>query len=90
VVSSDQRDLEKETKTVNGFPFFEGRTVEQVKSTDTLDFNASGALTAVGPTKSSARYVSKDSTGQCYSRALESASRVLTSVKDGEDCSKHW
>jgi len=88
VVSSVQQDVEKETKTINGFPYFEGSVAEEVKSSDTLDFDATGALTAVGPTKSSASYVGKDSLGQCYSRTLESSDRVLTSVKDGVGCSK--
>ena len=89
VVTSDQQDVETVAKSLNGFPFFEGSEAEHVHSTDTLDFDASGNLTTVGPTKSSASYASKDSLGQCYSRTLTSETRVLTSVKDGAGCPAH-
>jgi hypothetical protein len=88
VVSSKQEDVETEKKTLNGFPLLEKSVTEQVKSADTLSFDATGALTTVGPTKSSASYVSTDSLGDCYSRSLESVNRVLTSVKDGTGCKR--
>jgi hypothetical protein len=76
-----------QTTAVNGFPVASSETVEQVKSCDTLVYNSSlTAVNAVGPTASSASYVTKDSTGYCWSRSLTSQSRVLTSVVDGKGC----
>jgi hypothetical protein len=87
VVSSDQQHAVSESTTINGFPIASSSTVEQVNSSDTLVYNPSlSAVNAVGPTASSASYVSKDSTGACYSRSLTSQNRVLTSVQDNKNC----
>jgi hypothetical protein len=87
VVSSNQQHEVSQSTSVNGFPVASSDTVEQVKSSDTLVYNSSlSAVNAVGPTASSASYVTKDSTGYCWSRSLASQDRVLTSVQDNKAC----
>jgi hypothetical protein len=76
-----------QSTSINGFLIANSDTVEQVKSSDTLVYNSSlTAVNAVGPTASSASYVTKDSTGTCWSRSLASQDRVLTSVQDNKAC----
>jgi hypothetical protein len=88
VVTSDQQHAVSDSKTVNGFPIGSSETVEQVKTSDTLVYNSTlSAVNAVGPTASSASYVSKDSAGNCFSRSLTSKDRVLTDVEDNKACS---
>ncbi len=88
VVTSNQKFEEQEARSLNGFPLYKAETKEAVKSSDTLTFSAAGALTAVGPTASSAEYVEKNTLGVCYSRSLESANRVLTKVTTGSACGR--
>ena len=71
---------------MNGFPLYSSGSAEQVHSSDTLNFDATGALSSIGPTASTASYQSQDSFGECYSRQLASKDRVLTEVKDGVGC----
>ena len=87
VVSVNQQHEVSQSTSVNGFPVASSDTVEQVKTSDTLVYNASlTAVNAVGPTASSASYVTKDSAGKCWSRSLTSQNRVLTSVQDNKAC----
>ncbi len=86
VVTSNQSYAKNEKKSINGSTLFTNRVAEQVRSTDTLNFSAAGAITSVGPTSSSATYKSEDNRGNCYSRKLISRTRVLTSVIDGIGC----
>jgi len=86
IVNSTQKDIETLNTSLNGLLIYGNTEAEQVKSQDTLSFNAAGALIAVGPTSSSASYTSHDTQGHCYSRKLESADRVLTSIKDQSEC----
>jgi hypothetical protein len=87
VVTSNQQHEVSQSTSVNGFLMSNSDTVEQVESNDTLVYNSSlSAVNAVGPTASSASYVTKDSTGYCWSRSLTSQDRVLTSVQDNKAC----
>ena len=81
-----QKDLISESKSLNGFKFYESNLNNEVNTTDTLPFNSSGAF--LGPTgsKTTQTYSTNDSLGHCYSRALTAAAQVLTSVEDGKDC----
>ncbi len=85
-VTANQQDIENESQSLNGLPIFASSTDEQVKSTDKQSVSASGVY-SVGPTNSSAAYVTNNSLGQCYSRNIASVSGVLTSVTDGTGCS---
>jgi Peptide N-acetyl-beta-D-glucosaminyl asparaginase amidase A len=87
VVTSNQQHEVSQSISINGFLIANSDTVEQVKSSDTLVYNSSlSAVNAVGPTASSASYVTKDSSGNCWSRSLASQDRVLTSVQDNKAC----
>jgi hypothetical protein len=82
----NQKDLISESKSLNGFKFYESNLSNQLSSTDTLPFNSSGAL--LGPTgsKTTQTYSANDSLGHCFSRTLTASAQVLTSVEDGNDC----
>jgi hypothetical protein len=92
IVSANQQHEVSESTAINGFQLASSDTVEQVKTSDTLVYNSTlTAVNAVGPTASSASYISKDSTGNCWSRSLTSQNRVLTSVEDDKSCpAKRW
>jgi hypothetical protein len=90
VVTSDQKDIESETKSINGLPIFGSSLNEQVHSTDTLNFNAGGALVSATPSSASATYKATDTTGKCFSRTVTSVARAVTAVDDGAGClAKH-
>jgi hypothetical protein len=59
-----------------------------VAATDTLLFDASGAVTGHEKQATSESYFSLDSAGACYSREIAAAAGLLTSVKDGIGCPK--
>ncbi len=85
-VTSDQKNLLTETQALNGFRLYEKKVREEVNSTDTLQFDAGGALTAPGVGSATASYRSRDSVGNCYSRSLTAANQKLTAVSDGMGC----
>ena len=86
IVSSDQTYAVKNSTAINGYETASGHATEQVTSSDTLKYNSAlTAITAVGPTASTASYVSKDSLGNCYQLNLTSANRILTAA-EGKTC----
>jgi hypothetical protein len=64
-------------------PFFAGFVENQVNSTDTLNFNSSGALTGNTAAKSSQSYNSFNTRGQRYSCSLASENNALISFSEG-------
>jgi len=58
----------------------------EVKSADTLDFDASGNFTGNASQSSSARYFETSAQRHCYDRRLSAAAGILTSIKNGVDC----
>jgi len=90
IVTSDQQDIVSKAKAINGWEYFNTGYTEEVKSNDTLQFDASFNLTAAGVGSSSASYVGKDSLGNCYSRSLVADQHKLTSVTDGKECKNHF
>ncbi len=86
VVSSHQQYVSDDSTSVNGLQLTFADATEQVTSSDTLNYNAAlTAVTSVGPTASTASYVSKDSRGNCYQLTLTSANRILTGA-NGKTC----
>ncbi|HTU48794.1 MAG TPA: peptide-N4-asparagine amidase [Bryobacteraceae bacterium] len=83
-----QSDIAGTDETLNGFPIYSGNLLNEVNSTDTLNFDASGNFTGTSSRDSSQRYVAVDSLGYCYDRAITSASGLLTSVKN-DGCPGH-
>ena len=85
----EQKDLENEVNRVAGLEVLGVRTSNHVSSQDTLSFSAAGVRT--GHTgNSSQTYVTRDSRGSCYSRALTSVDSVLTTYEDGAACHRDW
>ena len=86
---ADQKYLENEVNRVAGLEVLSVRTSNHVSSQDTLSFSAAGVRT--GHTGNSSQiYVTRDSRGSCYSRALTSVDSVLTAYKDGMACHPDW
>ncbi|AFL89945.1 Peptide N-acetyl-beta-D-glucosaminyl asparaginase amidase A [Terriglobus roseus DSM 18391] len=86
VVTSDQKDVETETKSINGLPIFGSSRNEVVHTTDTLNYSAAGALVSATPTSASATYKAEDTLGKCFSRQVTSTARAVTNVTDGAGC----
>ena len=86
--TSDQQDLLKLTQSWNGFPVYSSKLANEVKSGDTLAFDAAGSVTGHSGQASSQDYSAHDSAGHCYSRAITAAAGVLTSATDGTACRK--
>ncbi len=86
IVTSDQKDDEIEAKSINGFALSGSTISEEVHSMDQFNFNAAGAAVSATPTNASASYKSQDTLGNCFSRQVTSAGRVVTAVTDGTGC----
>jgi peptide N-acetyl-beta-D-glucosaminyl asparaginase amidase A len=84
----DQQLVDQQAQVGHGFPFL-GLVSNEVKTNDTLLFNASGNFTGFQDRKSSQTYFSKSTNSDCYSRSIASANGVLTSVTDGQGCIGH-
>jgi Peptide N-acetyl-beta-D-glucosaminyl asparaginase amidase A len=81
-----QKDLVRESKSLNGFKFYDSNLSNEVNATDTLDISSSGALTGHTGSKTTQTYSADDSSGHCYSRTITAEAQVLTSVENGKDC----
>ncbi|HEX3761762.1 MAG TPA: peptide-N4-asparagine amidase [Kofleriaceae bacterium] len=62
--------------------------VNHVAPTDTLNFDATGAVTSSTGQVSSQQLFSADARGHCFSRDLTAAAGLLTSVVDGKECGR--
>jgi hypothetical protein len=84
--TSDQQDLVREVRNTGWGPATVTHESNEVRSADTLNWDASGAF--LGPTGSNSTqtYRLQTSHGRCYERTLTSSARVLTSVQDGPGC----
>ncbi|HEY0784779.1 MAG TPA: peptide-N4-asparagine amidase [Acidobacteriaceae bacterium] len=81
----NQQDYSYEKQLLDGFTYYTRYGDENVNSSDTLNYAASGALS--GHTGSSTAYDQQnDSLGSCYSRQLTAADTKLTAVLDGAAC----
>jgi peptide N-acetyl-beta-D-glucosaminyl asparaginase amidase A len=74
-----------ELTTFDLLPVGFGVTTNAVTTSDTLNFNAAGALTSTSGRASSQSYFAVDPTG-CYSRAIDSAAGIVTAIRDNSDC----
>lgn len=82
----DQRNEFTEMLGRAGFAGSTRTRSEQVHSTDVLSYDANFNILANSASKSSASYLSTGGDDDCYSRKLTSASQVLLTVVDGDDC----
>ncbi len=86
--TSEQQDWLDLDQLLNRFTVYTATVRSEVKSADTLQFNASGSLTGHTGQAASAEYTEKSSMGSCFSRDITAASGVLTSVTDGTECKR--
>ena len=70
-------------------PVFFSLLSNSVSPTDTLLFNASGAIIGSQNQTNSQQFFSADSTGACFSRTITAAVGVLTGITDDARCEKH-
>jgi hypothetical protein len=83
------QQLENQQAQLGGGPPFLGITTNEVKTNDTLLFDASGNFTGFQNRNGSQTYFSQSTASGCYSRSIASANGVLTSVTDGQGCIGH-
>ncbi len=81
MVRGDGRDRD------DGLIFF-STVSNSVSPSDTQVFNASGVVTAIQNQANTQTYLSRDSTGACFSRTIAAAGGVLTSITDGVGCKR--
>jgi hypothetical protein len=77
-----------EAGVVGGVPVLSS-VANDLATTDTLLFDASGNLTGYQNRSSSQTYTSRSLSNGCYSRAITAANGVLTGVTDGQACGGH-
>jgi Peptide N-acetyl-beta-D-glucosaminyl asparaginase amidase A len=80
--TSDQRFDVTVDRFLGPLPLFHSAVANEVSSTDTDLFNASGAFTGQTNTSSTQTYKANDTHGNCFGRKLESASNKLTAVQN--------
>jgi hypothetical protein len=69
-------------KSLGGLPLFHSAVSNQVSSTDTDLFSATGSLIGPSNASSTQTYKESNSFGHCYGKKLVSASNKLTAVED--------
>jgi Peptide N-acetyl-beta-D-glucosaminyl asparaginase amidase A len=84
----DQKNLIGESKSFNGFRFYDNKLSNEVNSTDTLNYNSSGTFLGPSGSQTAQTYRANDTLGHCYSRTLTAAAQKLTSVIDGTGCKR--
>jgi hypothetical protein len=84
----DQQLENQQAQLGGGLPFL-GIVANEVKTNDTLLFDANGNFTGFQNRNGSQTYFAQSTAGDCYSRSIASANGVLTSVTDGQGCIGH-
>jgi hypothetical protein len=74
--------------TLNGNVVSFSNVHNGVTPTDTLEFNSSFQITGNENQSSAQSYYAYDMTGYCYSKSLTAANNILTSITNGQGCSK--
>jgi hypothetical protein len=83
--TSNQIYRVRDDKSLGSMPLFHSSESNQVSSTDTLLFDASGHVTGPSNSSSTQTYKANNTFGYCYGRKLVSASNKLTAV-DSVSC----
>jgi hypothetical protein len=84
----DQR-FERADTELGGGRLADARIVSShVAPSDTLNFDATGALTGATGQVSAQQFFSADAHGHCFSRDLTAAGGLVTSVVDGKECGR--
>jgi hypothetical protein len=84
--TSNQYFEEDEAAKHNGQAINFSLVQNRVTTTDTLNFNSSGAFTGNSNQSSAQSYFGSNSTGYCYSRDLTAAANVLATITNGQGC----
>ncbi len=84
--TSNQYFEEDEAAKHNGQAVNFSLVQNRVSTTDTLNFNSSGAFTGNSNQSSAQNYFGSNSTGYCYSRDLTAAANVLATITNGQGC----
>ena len=82
----DQRLERTDTELANGRLASFSIVSNAVAPSDTLNFNATGAVVGSTGQTSTQRYFAADLHGNCFSRDLTAAAGLLTAVVDGREC----
>ena len=81
-----QTDEETQLETIGPLPIGFATRSNVVSTSDTLQFDGSGALTGLTGRAATQDYFSADSDGSCFSRSIAAASGKVTSISDGKSC----
>ena len=76
----------KKVVTQNGGPAFSSSVSNSVSPSDTLLFDSSFTITGSQNQANTQQYVSRDSSGACFSRTITAAGGLLTGITDGVGC----
>jgi hypothetical protein len=76
----------KKVVTQNGGPVFSSSVSNSVSPSDTLLFDSSFNITGSQNQANTQQYVSRDSSGACFSRTITASGGVLTGITDGVGC----
>jgi Peptide N-acetyl-beta-D-glucosaminyl asparaginase amidase A len=76
------------TTQLNGQTQSSSSINNQVDSTDDLQLNSSFQIIGNSNQSSSQNYVASDSSGYCYSRDIAASANVLSSIVNGQGCTK--
>lgn len=76
----------KSVVTANGGPASFSSVSNSVSPSDTLLFDSSFNITGSQNQANTQQYVSRDSSGACFSRTITAANGVLTGITDGVGC----
>ena len=74
--------------TLNGNVVSFSNVHNGVTPTDTLEFNSSFQITGNENQSSAQSYYAYNNAGYCYSKSLTAANNILTSITNGQGCSK--
>src|SRR5437763_4489640 len=83
--TSEQGDLGRESAS-GGSQMHDSSLENEVRATDTLNFDAAGNFLGPSGSMTTQSYRSQDSSGGCYSRTLKAQAKKLVSVSDGSGC----
>jgi len=83
--TSEQGDLVRESASA-GSREHDSSLKNEVRATDTLNFDAAGNFLGPSGSMTTQSYRSQDSSGACYGRTLKAQAKKLVSVSDGGGC----
>ena len=86
ITTVHQADQKNKVTRFGWFPLYSSNLNNEVNSTDTLNFDASGNFTGNTGSQSTGTYTWNNSRGGCYSRTITQKAQILTAVKNQPRC----